>query len=712
MEEHIHADEEDLTTEWETHTEQQWSSCDSFESEYYHRGESFRGPQIGTEPFGRETPQETFHLPSKHENEYYMPPPNPLGFDGLPNIPGITTATSKANSPHDINPTGLGTPMSFGLSIPGIVNVEEESRERVHDEMERACEGTLSDKLTSDGSSSQEKAGFVPSQPILFPGPPRPVAISQSDRCVTPQMSNSQRQIQAPGTPGTPGNKTHASEIYHYTYEADARAPPTPVPAFVVVHSSGVARVTIKPTEGPPKGQNHGADGIAQSNRMLVRRCYVFVLAAALVLAVVTMAAGIVRSKELEERERAAAQAQQTQTPSTSPTSVPVLVGTPQPSPGSMTPSPNPYIAIPNDDVDLPPFPDLGDDVIGREETPNPTEMNQVPPTRPPRTRQPTLSPEPTLGPSAIPSIGNQTSSEPSEFPTLQITSSALPTIVPMQPSDTTISPTPTYPAIPSLPPSEMSDKEPLQANGTISPAATPAPSRMGLAPHSHSYPPTLYEYTSEPSTFPVQSTTDSPTSALSLSIDKEQSAAPSLEQDGDSHGTRGRLLAMIASVSPETNESIVNDPTSPQHLAFEWLVADQMEISPVLPAVRILQRFAMATFYYALGGDSWTSSTFWLSEHNECHWFSTSVAVICDVYGMLYSLQVENNHLRGALPPELKFLPISEFLFDHLFMNYMMVLTLALSLHYTKNGYFFAKMRSLELYQQKLGRWSILVSQ
>ncbi|CAB9503586.1 Leucine Rich Repeat [Seminavis robusta] len=63
----------------------------------------------------------------------------------------------------------------------------------------------------------------------------------------------------------------------------------------------------------------------------------------------------------------------------------------------------------------------------------------------------------------------------------------------------------------------------------------------------------------------------------------------------------------------------------SPQSMAYQWLVNNinnQTTTQPDLSKWRLIQRFAMATFYYSTKGDYWVQRRGWLDwETNECSW-------------------------------------------------------------------------------------------
>ncbi|CAB9517188.1 Leucine Rich Repeat [Seminavis robusta] len=124
-----------------------------------------------------------------------------------------------------------------------------------------------------------------------------------------------------------------------------------------------------------------------------------------------------------------------------------------------------------------------------------------------------------------------------------------------------------------------------------------------------------------------------------------------------------------------DTVQSIQQDPSSPQSQAFQWLV-DYMDLLQTLPQNRIIQKFVLATIYYATNGDSWTANDNWLNHSvHECNWFTRSEFAqiplfsslfpgylsefqapnsTCDQGGLYQHLWLDQNNLLGALPEEL----------------------------------------------------------
>lgn len=82
-------------------------------------------------------------------------------------------------------------------------------------------------------------------------------------------------------------------------------------------------------------------------------------------------------------------------------------------------------------------------------------------------------------------------------------------------------------------------------------------------------------------------------------------------------------LEKLVLSLLPEeTNNAISGDPESPQAQAYQWMMEDP-NLSDY-SEFRIVQRFALATFYLALNGDNWSENRQWLShDYHECQWYS-----------------------------------------------------------------------------------------
>lgn len=107
----------------------------------------------------------------------------------------------------------------------------------------------------------------------------------------------------------------------------------------------------------------------------------------------------------------------------------------------------------------------------------------------------------------------------------------------------------------------------------------------------------------------------------------------------------------------PQQTVKAIGDQSSPQARALLWIKLDPKATEYSLE--RSLQRYNMATLYYALDGPHWETKTFWMDYTiHECKWSQA----VCDD-GALRRLHLSDNSLRGNLPFELGSLASLEFL-------------------------------------------------
>jgi hypothetical protein len=98
------------------------------------------------------------------------------------------------------------------------------------------------------------------------------------------------------------------------------------------------------------------------------------------------------------------------------------------------------------------------------------------------------------------------------------------------------------------------------------------------------------------------------------------------------------------------------NDDGSPQAKALAWLKEDPL-YHEYRSVHRLNQRYALAVLFFSTNGTSWTNSTGWLSDDNECTWFMISFDDICSATFRLLTLQLGGVELDGSLPRELELL-------------------------------------------------------
>lgn len=232
--------------------------------------------------------------------DFSMPTENLSGLDSL--------STNTLNG--SLEPRLELQLIDLGPIIPEIIQMENERKKQIDDELERAaCGHSLSDKLTGPGDSSGSDGDSKKQRRPQKRSLPRPPTLTFGDRCITPQRTNrTSLSPQAPLTPNSPrsprsfrSHQTHRTEIHHHTFETTNRAPPSPVPPFVVVYTSGSAHVTVRPTSRALQNPSTVDEEIINSNLSLWRRGCLFFWTALLFLATVTMIAGLVRTQKLRQ---------------------------------------------------------------------------------------------------------------------------------------------------------------------------------------------------------------------------------------------------------------------------------------------------------------------------------------------------------------------------------------------------------------------------
>jgi hypothetical protein len=123
-------------------------------------------------------------------------------------------------------------------------------------------------------------------------------------------------------------------------------------------------------------------------------------------------------------------------------------------------------------------------------------------------------------------------------------------------------------------------------------------------------------------------------------------------------------LEDQIQSLLPDYTLAATRDAESPQYLAFQWTLNDTAASGDSYSDWQIVQRFALATLYYATGGDDWLNNTNWLNHSvHECLWFSMEKYGLPTYHykannpcndGVFQHLWLWSNNLEGEVPPEL----------------------------------------------------------
>ena len=111
-------------------------------------------------------------------------------------------------------------------------------------------------------------------------------------------------------------------------------------------------------------------------------------------------------------------------------------------------------------------------------------------------------------------------------------------------------------------------------------------------------------------------------------------------------------ILEILSAVSFDQGAALLQAGT-PQKVAFDWItsISDSLEISNQ----KLIQRYSLATFFLSTGGrESWTASDGWLTEADECLWYSRTGRGICDENGAVAYLEFSFHGISGSIPDEI----------------------------------------------------------
>ena len=118
--------------------------------------------------------------------------------------------------------------------------------------------------------------------------------------------------------------------------------------------------------------------------------------------------------------------------------------------------------------------------------------------------------------------------------------------------------------------------------------------------------------------------------------------------------GDASSELKLLLSGASSDEGAALNDIHSPQFRAYAWLVADE-SYAQGYETIRLLQRYALATLYFATGGPHWLNSDKWISLLNECDWHGLHGCQDATLNGnAINSIDLGGNGLKGTIPPEI----------------------------------------------------------
>ena len=103
----------------------------------------------------------------------------------------------------------------------------------------------------------------------------------------------------------------------------------------------------------------------------------------------------------------------------------------------------------------------------------------------------------------------------------------------------------------------------------------------------------------------------------------------------------------------------ILEDMNSPQYESFEWVTNDlnYFDYGPD----RAIQRWVLGVFFLGLSEEANSTSpanlTLWMTDADECSWYSTRTDSICNEDGLFRNLDLRGLDLYGTIPAELSLL-------------------------------------------------------
>ncbi|GAX12086.1 hypothetical protein FisN_15Lh222 [Fistulifera solaris] len=185
------------------------------------------------------------------------------------------------------------------------------------------------------------------------------------------------------------------------------------------------------------------------------------------------------------------------------------------------------------------------------------------------------------------------------------------------------------------------------------------APSPAALGTYSPTSAPSPLLRSRAPATTPPTPLNPNPPTVASPSADPPSDLPPISSPTNNASPTRvperAELFELLSSVSSDGGTNIAT-PGTAQYDAFNWLANDPNVTT--FPDEKLIQRYSLATIYYSTNGGNWTSSQGWLTEEDECAWFTRSTRIpVCDENGVFQNLDLGFNEVGGSIPAELALL-------------------------------------------------------
>mmetsp|Transcript_18029 Transcript_18029/g.31623 ORF Transcript_18029/g.31623 Transcript_18029/m.31623 type:complete len:629 (-) Transcript_18029:121-2007(-) len=102
----------------------------------------------------------------------------------------------------------------------------------------------------------------------------------------------------------------------------------------------------------------------------------------------------------------------------------------------------------------------------------------------------------------------------------------------------------------------------------------------------------------------------------------------------------------------PITPADILNDPSTPQGMAFDYMANDDPALSDPCSSTTIEQRYGLQVLYFSTQGQDWDDNTGWLGDGNECSWYGVECE---DDSGLVTRIILPSNNMVGRLTDEMQ---------------------------------------------------------
>ena len=128
-------------------------------------------------------------------------------------------------------------------------------------------------------------------------------------------------------------------------------------------------------------------------------------------------------------------------------------------------------------------------------------------------------------------------------------------------------------------------------------------------------------------------------------------------------------LAEMLAFAQTKSTPSSLQDLTSPQYKAVEWLAQEKVDIGSSWDGYELLQRYVLRVLYHSTAGENWggpflfDADTTWFGVSSVCNWGSINAKCNGDNGQGVDYIDFYNCNLQGTIPDELGLLTALTFL-------------------------------------------------